>query len=75
VAGRGPRGRPGELCPEWLWTLTDPGLVIPNDPRYLARVLQLQSHLRAARHQMRADRFDLIYRPLCISVKMNARFG
>lgn len=64
VAGRGPRGRPGELCPEWLWPLTDPGLVIPNDQRYLARVLQLQSHLRAARHQMRAERFDLIYRPL-----------
>src|SRR5437899_939495 len=28
MAGRGPRARPGELCPEWLWPFTDPGLVI-----------------------------------------------
>jgi hypothetical protein len=62
--GRSPRARPGELCPEWLWLLTDPGLVIPNDARYLARVLQLQRHLQHARHQMRADRFKLVYLPL-----------
>jgi len=37
MEGRSPRARPGELCPEWLWPLTDPGLVIPNDARYLAR--------------------------------------
>jgi hypothetical protein len=64
VAGRGPRSRPGELCPEWLWPFTDPGLVIPNDPHHLARVLQLRRHLRQAWHQMRSERFDLIYRPL-----------
>ncbi len=64
VAGRGPRARPGELCPEWLWPFTDPGLVIPNDPHHLARALQLQRHLREAWHQMRSERFDLIYRPL-----------
>lgn len=64
MEGRSPRARPGEVCPEWLWPLTDPGLVIPNDPRYLARVLQLQHQLSHARHQMRADRFDLVYRPL-----------
>jgi hypothetical protein len=62
--GRSPRARPGELCPEWLWPLTDPGLVIPNDARYLARVLQLQRHLQHARHQMRVDRFKLVYLPL-----------
>jgi len=62
--GRSPRARPGELCPEWLWPLTDPGLVIPNDARYLARVLQLQRHLRQARHEMLADRFNLVYLPL-----------
>jgi hypothetical protein len=64
MAGRGPRARPGELCPEWLWPFTDPGLVIPNDAQHLARVLQLQRHLREAWHQMRSERFDLIYRPL-----------
>jgi hypothetical protein len=64
MQGRSPRARPGELCPEWLWPLTDPGLVIPNDARYLGRVLQLQRHLRRARHEMRADRFDLVYLPL-----------
>jgi len=64
MAGRGPRSRPGELCPEWLWPLTDPGLVIPHEPAYLARVLHLRRHLRTARHQMRRDRFDLIYQPL-----------
>jgi len=47
-----------------LWPLTDPGLVILNDARYLARVLQLQRHLQQARHEMRADRFDLVYVPL-----------
>jgi hypothetical protein len=60
MAGRGPRSRPGELCPEWLWPLTDPGLVIPNEPAYLARVLHLRRQLRTARHQMRQDRLDLI---------------
>jgi hypothetical protein len=64
MAGRGPRARPGELCPEWLWPFTDPGLVIPNDAQHLARVVQLQRHLREAWHQMRSERFDLIYRPL-----------
>jgi hypothetical protein len=64
IAGRGPRSRPGELCPEWLWPLTDPGLVIPNEPAYLARLLHVRQHLRNARHLMRQDRFDLIYRPL-----------
>ncbi|MBV8717975.1 MAG: hypothetical protein JO020_03290 [Chloroflexi bacterium] len=64
MEGRSPRARPGELCPEWLWPLTDPGLVIPNDARFLARLLQLQRHLRAARHEMRADRFNLVYLPL-----------
>jgi hypothetical protein len=64
VDGRSPRARPGALCPEWLWPLTDPGLVIPNDPRYLGRVLQLQRHLRQARREMRADRFNLVYLPL-----------
>jgi hypothetical protein len=51
MAGRVPRSRPGELCPEWLWPLTDPGLVIPNEPAYLARVLHLRRQLRTARHQ------------------------
>jgi hypothetical protein len=37
MLGRSPRARPGELSPEWLWPLTDPGLVIPTDARYLAR--------------------------------------
>ncbi len=64
MAGIGPRARPGELCPEWLWPFADPGLVIPNDHRYLARVVQLQRELQTARHLMRADRFNLIYRPL-----------
>jgi hypothetical protein len=64
MQGRSPRARPGELCPEWLWPVTDPGLVIPNDARYVARVLQLQRHLRQARHEMRADRFNLVYLPL-----------
>jgi hypothetical protein len=64
MQGRSPRARPGELCPEWLWPITDPGLVIPNDARYLARLLQLERHLQHARHQMRADRFKLVYVPL-----------
>jgi len=64
MEGRSPRARPGELCPEWLWPLTDPGLVIPNDARYLARVLQLQRYLQHAWHQTRADRFKLVYLPL-----------
>src|SRR2546429_6238911 len=29
-----------------------------------ARVLQLQRHLRHARHQMQADRFNMVYLPL-----------
>ena len=75
--GRSPRARPGELCPEWLWPLTDPGLVIPNDARYLARVLQLQKHLQRSRHEMRADRFDLVYLPLLelIEAEILPRFG
>jgi len=64
MTGRGPRSRPGELCPEWLWPLTDPGLVIPNEAAYLARLLHVRRHLRTARHQMRQHRFNLIYRPL-----------
>ena len=77
LQGRSPRARPGELCPEWLWPLTDPGLVIPNDARYLARVLQLQKHLQRARHQMRTDRFNLVYLPLLelIEVEILPRFG
>ena len=63
MQGRSPRARPGELRPEWLWPLTDPGLVIPNDARYVAWVLQLQQHLRRARHEMRADRFNLCLPP------------
>jgi hypothetical protein len=77
MQGHSPRARPGELCPEWLWPLTDPGLVIPNDARYLARVLQLQQHLRRARREMRADRFNLVYLPLLelIDAEILPRFG
>ena len=45
--------------------------------RYLARVLQLQKHLQRARHEMRADRFNLVYLPLLelIEVEILPRFG
>jgi hypothetical protein len=64
IHGRSPRARPGELCPEWLWPFTDPCLIIPNEARYLGRVLQLQRHLQQARHEMRAERFNLVYLPI-----------
>ena len=56
MQGRSPRARPGELCPEWLWPLMDPGLVIPNDARYLERRGDIGAMLANPSHGNQNDR-------------------
>ena len=52
---------PGQRCPSWLLGLTDPGLVIPEDDKYIARLVQLNSALSAAKCEMSSARFAALY--------------
>ena len=51
----------GKRCPHWLEPLTDPGLVVLDDIKYLARLIQLRDTLREARNVMLRERFDALY--------------
>lgn len=59
--------RSAKRCPNWLRALFDDSLVIPNETRYVARLLQAREHLRNARLEIDAERFASVYADaLCI---------
>ena len=58
----GTDGRP-RVCHHLGGCLTCPGLVVPLDVERLARVLQAQRHLLAARNRIDAARWALFYAP------------
>ncbi len=61
--GRGPGASVGQLCPNWLAELLNPNLIVPGEPKYVARLLQVRQQLRASQERMLARRFELLYRP------------
>lgn len=63
MAGRAPGSAQGRLCPSFMGCLSCPGLVIPIDSRYLARILQVMRKLEIARDQLDAERWRSIYAP------------
>ena len=50
-------------CPDWLFPLADPGLIIPDDPIFLAALLRDLDALREAQLSMNAERFERLYAP------------
>jgi hypothetical protein len=56
-----PMTRIGERCPQWLKVLSDDSLVVLDEARYVARLIQARDHLRAAKQDMDAGRFALVY--------------
>jgi hypothetical protein len=53
----------GALCQDWLFPLNDPGLVIPDDPVFLAALLRDRDELREAQLRMNNERFARLYAP------------
>jgi hypothetical protein len=60
--GRGPASTVGQLCPNWLAELLNPYLIVPAEPKYVARLLQVRQQLLASQERMLARRFELLYR-------------
>ena len=59
--GRGGVSAVGQLCPNWLTELLNPNLIIPGDPKYIARLLQVRQQLLNSREYMVPKRFELLY--------------
>jgi hypothetical protein len=58
---RAPHLPVGTRCPEWLMGLSDPALVIPDEPIYVARLIQVRDRLLDAKNAVNPGRFDLLY--------------
>jgi integrase len=61
-----PRGAPasltpGAMCPEWLWPLTDPGLIVPDDPKVAVHHVRMVRALNQLKLVTPAGRFALLY--------------
>jgi len=68
-AGVAPGQSQGQLCTLWLECLVCPQAVIPMEPKYLARLLQVRDHLVAARDRMSPDRWRLLYAPKVVIIE------
>ena len=52
---------PGSLCPEWLWPLTDPGLIVPDDPTVAVTHVRMARALNKLKLSTNASHFALVY--------------
>jgi hypothetical protein len=55
--------RSPSICADWLFPLADPGLIIPDDPIFLAALLRDLDALREAQLSMNTERFERLYAP------------
>jgi hypothetical protein len=67
--GRGPGATSGQLCPNWLVELLNPFLIVPGEPKYVARLLQARAQVVASQERMLARRFELLYRPFLEAIE------
>lgn len=54
----------GQLCIAWLGCFVCPNAVIPMEPKYLARILQVWDHLLAGQFNLHPNRWQLLYAPI-----------
>lgn len=57
------RAQPARACPKLGGCLACPGLVVPVEPKPMARIIQAIRHLEAARGRIDPHRFGLFYAP------------
>lgn len=53
-----------KVCINWMAELTNPNLIIPDNPVYLARIIALKNAIKNVKHLMNAERFQLLYLPV-----------
>jgi hypothetical protein len=70
-AGIAPGQRKGQLCTLWLGCFVCPNAVIPMEPKYLARIIQLRQALLMARQEMPLNRWSLLYAPIFRIIEVN----
>lgn len=62
--GRGPLAQKGQLCPTWFFPYTHPGLVVPNDVKYVTTVIRQHQQLLAMRDVWSPARFESVCAPV-----------
>lgn len=53
-----------KVCINWMAELTNPELIIPADPKYLSKIIALETSIKNAKHFMDKERFVLLYEPI-----------
>lgn len=53
-----------KVCVNWMADLTNPELIIPADPKYLSKIIALESAIKNAKNFMGKERFSLLYAPI-----------
>lgn len=53
-----------KVCINWMAELTNPNLIIPDNPIYLARIIALKNAITKVEHLMHRERFKLLYLPV-----------
>jgi len=58
---RKPAGDSGVLCPDWNYTLTNPNLIVPPEPQFLAALLRDRDAYEEARLNVPLERFEKLW--------------
>lgn len=53
-----------KTCINWMAELTNPELIIPADPKYLSKIIALETSINYSKSFMNQERFSLLYEPI-----------
>lgn len=53
-----------KVCSNWMTELTNPNLIIPNNSKYLSKILALKNEIEKGESFINKDRFNLLYKPI-----------
>lgn len=53
-----------KLCINWMSELTNPNLIIPEDEKYLSKIIALKSEIIRNKKFVQKDRYNLLYQPV-----------
>lgn len=53
-----------KVCINWMAELTNPDLIIPNDEKYLSKILKLQENIKEQKNFINTEKYNLLYQPV-----------
>lgn len=58
-----------KICINWMAELTNPNLIIPNNEKYLSKILKLKQKIEEQKNFINIEKYNLLYEPVIELIK------